>query len=72
MGVCLLVWVWGQKCDFFFWSKMSINEPKMFIIFFGSKMAMNFLGQKCPSMSHKLSKNFFLWVRYAMGKNFHK
>ena len=56
MGVCLLVWVWGQKCDFFFWSKMS----------------MNFLGQKCPSMSHKLSKKIFWWVRYAMGKNFHK
>ena len=64
MGVCLLVWVWGQKCVFFvFWSKMSINEPKMFI---------NFFGQKSPSMSHKLSKNFFGWVRYAMGKNFHK
>ena len=59
MGVCLLVWVWGQKCDFFFWSKMSINEPKMFIIFFG---------QKCPSMSHKLSKKFFCGCATRWGK----
>lgn len=44
MGVCLLVWVWGQKCDFFFWSKMSINEPKMFINYF-FKMSIN----KTPS-----------------------
>ena len=65
MGVCLLVCVWGQKCDFFFLVKNVHN-------FFGSKMSMNFLGQKCPSMSHKLSKKIFWWVRYAMGKNFHK
>ena len=43
----------------FLGSKMSINEPKMFMNFY--------LGQKWSSMSHKLFM-IFLWVRYAMGK----
>ena len=45
---------------------------KMVMNFFWSKMIMNFFWSKMFINEPKMFMNFSWWVRYAMGKNFHK